>query len=71
MISSPTKTFGTTLLERIGNTPLVRLDRLTAHLPGIHIKSPASLALAKFFWTPPVAIPASRMPCSAQRRAFR
>jgi cysteine synthase B len=37
MISSPTKTFGTTLLERIGNTPLVRLDRLTAHLPGIHI----------------------------------
>jgi cysteine synthase B len=37
MISSPTKTFGTTLLERIGNTPLVRLDRLTAHLPGIQI----------------------------------
>ena len=31
------KTFGTTILERIGNTPLVRLDRLTEHLPGIQI----------------------------------
>ena len=28
---------GATLLERIGNTPLVRLDRLTAHLPGIQL----------------------------------
>jgi cysteine synthase B len=37
MISSPTKTLGTTLLERIGNTPLVRLDQLTKHLPGVHI----------------------------------
>ena len=25
---------GTTLLDRVGNTPLIRLDRLTAHLPG-------------------------------------
>jgi len=31
------KHFGKTILERIGNTPLVRLDRLTAHLPGIQI----------------------------------
>jgi cysteine synthase B len=28
---------GTTLLDRIGNTPLVRLNRLTAHLPGVHL----------------------------------
>lgn len=31
----PASTLGTTLADRIGNTPLVRLDRLTAHLPGI------------------------------------
>lgn len=31
------KTLGTVLLDRIGNTPLVRLDRLTAHLPGVQI----------------------------------
>jgi S-sulfo-L-cysteine synthase (O-acetyl-L-serine-dependent) len=37
MISAPAKPLGTTLLDRIGNTPLVRLDRLTAHLPGVHI----------------------------------
>ncbi|WP_263377507.1 PLP-dependent cysteine synthase family protein [Granulicella paludicola] len=28
---------GTTLLDRIGNTPLVRLERLSAHLPGVKI----------------------------------
>jgi cysteine synthase B len=28
---------GTTLLDRIGNTPLVRLDKLSAHLPGIQL----------------------------------
>jgi len=37
MVVSPAKTLGTTLLERIGNTPLVRLDRLTAHMPGVQI----------------------------------
>jgi S-sulfo-L-cysteine synthase (O-acetyl-L-serine-dependent) len=31
------KSFGTSILERVGNTPLVRLDRLTAHLPNIQI----------------------------------
>ena len=36
-LSAPAKPLGTTLLERIGNTPLVRLDQLTAHLPGIQI----------------------------------
>jgi cysteine synthase B len=37
MIAAPSKSLGTTLLERIGNTPLIRLDQLTAHLPGIQI----------------------------------
>ncbi len=37
---------GTTLLERIGNTPLLRLERLTASLDGVQI-------LAKAEWTNP------------------
>jgi len=42
MIAAPpnparTAQFGTSLLDRIGNTPLVRLDKLTAHLPGVSI----------------------------------
>jgi cysteine synthase B len=37
MIATATKPLGTTLLDRIGNTPLVRLDKLCAHLPGIQI----------------------------------
>lgn len=32
-----TNSLGTALLDRIGNTPLIRLERLTAHLPGIQI----------------------------------
>ena len=32
-----TNSLGTTLLDRIGNTPLIRLERLTAHLPGVQI----------------------------------
>ena len=35
---------GSTLLERIGNTPLVRLDELTTHLPGIQILGKAEWA---------------------------
>lgn len=31
------KSLGSSLLERIGNTPLVRLDSLTAELPGVQI----------------------------------
>jgi len=38
------KPLGTTILERIGNTPLVRLERLTAHLPGIQILGKAEWA---------------------------
>jgi cysteine synthase B len=37
---------GTNLLDRIGNTPLIRLERLTAHLPGVRI-------LGKAEWTNP------------------
>ena len=32
-----TTPLGTALLDRIGNTPLVRLERIAAHLPGIQI----------------------------------
>jgi cysteine synthase B len=35
--AASTRPLGTTLLERIGNTPLIRLDRLTQHLPGVSI----------------------------------
>jgi S-sulfo-L-cysteine synthase (O-acetyl-L-serine-dependent) len=34
-------TFGSSLLQRIGNTPLLRLKRLTAHLPGVQIVAKA------------------------------
>ena len=39
-----TKLAGTTLLERIGNTPLVRLDELTLNMPGIQILGKAEWA---------------------------
>jgi cysteine synthase B len=32
-----THDFGISLLDRIGNTPLIKLDRLTAHLPGVQL----------------------------------
>ncbi|WP_260740971.1 PLP-dependent cysteine synthase family protein [Tunturiibacter lichenicola] len=38
------KPLGTSILERIGHTPLVRLERLTAHLPGIQILGKAEWA---------------------------
>ena len=38
------RSYGATLLERIGNTPLINLDRLTAHLPGVHIVGKAEWA---------------------------
>jgi S-sulfo-L-cysteine synthase (O-acetyl-L-serine-dependent) len=37
-------TLGSTILERIGNTPLLRLGRLTAHLPGITLLGKAEWA---------------------------
>jgi cysteine synthase B len=39
-----TKSLGTTILERVGNTPLVRFERLTDHLPGIQILGKAEWA---------------------------
>ena len=41
-----TKTLGSTILERIGHTPLARLSKLTANLPGIEI-------LGKVEWANP------------------
>jgi cysteine synthase B len=46
MTSTSTKLLGTALLDRIGNTPLIRLDRLTAHLPSIQL-------LGKVEWVNP------------------
>lgn len=44
LINSMTKPLGTTLLDRIGNTPLVRMERITAHLPGIQVLGKAEWA---------------------------
>jgi S-sulfo-L-cysteine synthase (O-acetyl-L-serine-dependent) len=43
MIASA-KALGTGILDRIGNTPLVRLERLTDHLPGVQILGKAEWA---------------------------
>ncbi len=40
------RAFGASLLDRIGNTPLHALDRLTAHLPGVQV-------LGKVEWVNP------------------
>ena len=45
-VRSTPRTLGSSILERIGNTPLLRLDRLTAHLPGITL-------LGKAEWSNP------------------
>jgi hypothetical protein len=65
------RALGVSLLDRIGNTPLLALDRLTAHLPGVQIlgkkiikKTPTRCS------TPPAATPASRTPCWARHWAF-
>jgi cysteine synthase B len=46
MTTSSQKPLGISLIERIGNTPLLRLDALTAHLPGIQL-------LGKVEWANP------------------
>ena len=43
-VSSTPRALGSSILERIGNTPLLRLDRLTAHLPGITLLGKAEWA---------------------------
>src|SRR3981189_1988655 len=61
------KPLGTNILERIGNTPLVRLEALTAHLPGVQI-------LGKAEWTNPGGSvkdrAASAIVTDAQRRGL-
>ena len=61
------KPLGTTILERIGHTPLVRLEALTAHLPGVQI-------LGKAEWTNPGGSvkdrAASSIVTDAQRRGL-
>ena len=44
LTNSATISLGTPLHERIGNTPLIRLERLTTHLPGIQILGKAEWA---------------------------
>jgi cysteine synthase B len=44
MSTAPPKLLGTSLLDRIGNTPLLRLDKLTAHLPNIQLLGKAEWA---------------------------
>jgi S-sulfo-L-cysteine synthase (O-acetyl-L-serine-dependent) len=43
-MATTTNVLGSTLLERIGHTPLVRLERLTSHLRGIHLLGKAEWA---------------------------
>src|SRR5260370_15562780 len=61
------KPLGTNILERIGNTTLVRLEKPTAHLPGIQI-------LGKAEWTNPGGSvkdrAASAIVTDAQRRGL-
>src|SRR6202034_1303820 len=44
LTNSSARALGTPLLHRIGNTPLVRLERVAAHLPGIQILGKAEWA---------------------------
>ena len=46
MTIATARALGVSLLDRIGNTPLLALDRLTAHLPGVQI-------LGKVEWVNP------------------
>src|ERR1700761_6919338 len=43
-VSSTPGSLGISILDRIGNTPLLRLDRLTSHLPGIQLLGKAEWA---------------------------
>jgi S-sulfo-L-cysteine synthase (O-acetyl-L-serine-dependent) len=43
-LGSTTYALGSSILERIGHTPLLRLDRLTAHLPGVVLLGKAEWA---------------------------
>ena len=43
-MATMTQSLGTLLLDRIGNTPLVRLERIAPHLPGIQLLGKAEWA---------------------------
>ena len=67
LTNSISNSLGTALLDRIGNTPLVRMDRIAAHLPGIQI-------LGKAEWVNPGGSvkdrAASSIVADAQRRGL-
>jgi cysteine synthase B len=44
LTNSMAGSLGTALLDRIGNTPLIQLERIAAHLPGIQILGKAEWA---------------------------
>jgi cysteine synthase B len=44
MMATMTQSLGATLLDRIGNTPLLRLERITAHLSGVQVLGKAEWA---------------------------
>ena len=64
MTTSPSPLLGVSLLDRIGNTPLLRLDRLTAHLPGIQL-------LGKVEWVNPGGSIKDRAASSIVQAAIR
>ena len=64
MTISPSSLLGVSLLDRIGNTPLLRLDRLTAHLPGIQL-------LGKVEWVNPGGSIKDRAASSIVQAAIR
>ncbi|MCL6463510.1 MAG: cysteine synthase family protein [Acidobacterium ailaaui] len=43
-MATMTQSLGATLLDRIGNTPLLRLERITAHLSGVQVLGKAEWA---------------------------
>jgi cysteine synthase B len=64
MTNAPTKLLGASLLDRIGNTPLLRLDALTAHLPSIQL-------LGKVEWVNPGGSVKDRAASSIVQAAIR
>jgi S-sulfo-L-cysteine synthase (O-acetyl-L-serine-dependent) len=64
MTNAPTKLLGASLLDRIGNTQLLRLDALTAHLPSIQL-------LGKVEWVNPGGSVKDRAASSIVQAAIR
>ena len=64
MTTTSQEPLGISLLDRIGNTPLLRLDRLTEHLPGIQL-------LGKVEWVNPGGSVKDRPASSIVQAAIR